>query len=223
MENVQTITKGSKTRSRILKAAMDLFNTKGYHATRISEIIEVSGVQKGNLYFYFKSKEELALALIEEARREYMAYLNSHVSGVSGLDKLDNVLAAVFEFHSRKKFIGGCIFGNIALEMGDQNPEFRDAVRGIFDEWVSLLGSLLEEALAGGEINLTLKPEQMARHIVAALEGGIMLARLSKDKGDLLGSIDSIRALVQMGRTTSVWPETPVKERQVGAVDERGV
>ncbi len=182
--------------------AMELFNTKGYHATSISDIIEASGVQRGNLYFHFKNKEELALALIEEARKEYMAYLNARVKGRSGMAKLDSVPDAIYEYHSGKKFIGGCIFGNIALEMGDQNAEFQSAIRAVFDQWAGLIMSLLEEALRKGERSTHMKPYPLARHIVASLEGGIMLSRLTKDKKDILNSLDAIRFLLRPDRGT---------------------
>lgn len=196
------ISKGMRTRTRILKEAMELFNTKGYHAASISDIIEASGVQRGNLYFHFKNKEELALALIEEARKEYMSYLNARAKGRTGMAKLDSVLDAVYEYHSGKKFIGGCIFGNIALEMGDQNTEFRRAISAVFDEWASLITSLLEEALSQGELSTHMEPYPLSRHIVACLEGGIMLSRLTKDKKDILNSLDAIRFLLRPAGNT---------------------
>ncbi len=199
MDDMTAATKGAKTRSRILAKAMELFNTKGYHATRISDIVEASGVQKGNLYFHFKSKEALALALLEEARRGYMVYLKAHLKGRSAMEKLNNVLDAVIEYHSRKDFVGGCIFGNIALEMGDQNIAFQKLVRAVFDEWADLFASLLREALSQGEAAMTLDPDRMARHIVASLEGGIMLSRLTKDRADVLNAAEFIRSVLVHG------------------------
>ncbi len=199
MERTAHSPKGSKTRAHILKTAMDLFNTRGYHATRISDVMEASGVQKGNLYFYFRSKEDLAQVLIDEARREYMAYLHGNASGDSALVRLDNVLTAIYDLHVRKKFIGGCIFGNMALEMGDQNSQFREEIRAIFDEWVHFLSSLIQDAFRSGDLALPLEPEVLARHIVASLEGGIMLSRLSKDNADLKSALDAVRTLLQLG------------------------
>jgi len=196
MNTAQDMRKGQRTRSHILKTAMGLFNTKGYHATSIADIVIASGVQKGNLYFYFTSKEDLALALLDEAHELYMAYLGSHAGGAKGLGKLEKVLAAIVEYHESRSFMGGCIFGNIALEMADQNPRFRQSVLRVFDAWSALFTGLLEEAMSQGELPATLSPERLARHIIAALEGGIMLSRLTKDKADIINSIDSIHMLL---------------------------
>lgn len=54
-------------KDRILQAALLLFAKNGYHATSISQIAESAEVSKGLTYNYFSSKEELLLAIIEQA------------------------------------------------------------------------------------------------------------------------------------------------------------
>ncbi len=196
MKEAAITSRGSKTRNHVLKAAMELFNVRGYHATSMTDIIAACGVQKGNLYFHFKSKEDLALALIGYARTEYLAYLRAHASGETALEKIHGVLDAVFVFHDRKNFIGGCIFGNMALEMGDTNLQFRGLVREIFQEWIDLLRRLLEEAREGGELPRETDASRLAQHIVACLEGGVMISRLTKDGGNMLGCVESLKAML---------------------------
>lgn len=196
MKDAAITPRGSKTRAHVLKTAMELFNVRGYHATSMADIIAACGVQKGNLYFHFRSKEDLALALVEHARTEYLAYLRAHASGKTSLERIHGVIDAVFAFHDRKKFVGGCIFGNMALEMGDVNPQFRTLVREIFQEWIDLLRRILEEARAGGELSRETDASRLARHIVACLEGGVMISRLTKDRSDMLGCVESLKAML---------------------------
>ena len=54
------------TRDRILDAALDKFSSKGYHDTRMDEIVEESGTSKGAIYFHFPNKERLFLALVDQ-------------------------------------------------------------------------------------------------------------------------------------------------------------
>src|SRR5271165_6651743 len=54
------------TRSRILDAALDVFAAKGYHDSRMDEIVEQSGTSKGSIYFHFPNKERLFLALVDQ-------------------------------------------------------------------------------------------------------------------------------------------------------------
>ena len=58
--------KGEETRERILDAALNIFSHKGYHDTRMDEIVEASDTSKGSIYFYFPNKERLFLALVDQ-------------------------------------------------------------------------------------------------------------------------------------------------------------
>ena len=54
------------TKSRILDAALNIFSQKGYHDTRLDEIVEESHTSKGSIYFHFPNKERLFLALVDQ-------------------------------------------------------------------------------------------------------------------------------------------------------------
>ena len=53
------------TRERILDAALNIFSYKGYHDTRLDEIVDESHTSKGSIYFHFANKERLFLALVD--------------------------------------------------------------------------------------------------------------------------------------------------------------
>ncbi|MBI5248712.1 MAG: TetR/AcrR family transcriptional regulator, partial [Desulfomonile tiedjei] len=95
-------TKGEKTKARVLETASRLINEKGFCNTSINDIIQATGVKKGNLYFYFPSKEDLSLAILEEANKQFMAFLSRSLQGERPLDKLSNFLDVVFEKHRRE-------------------------------------------------------------------------------------------------------------------------
>ncbi|MFW6414884.1 MAG: TetR/AcrR family transcriptional regulator [Thermodesulfobacteriota bacterium] len=195
--------KGEFTREKILSRAIPLINAKGISNTSMNDIIESTGVKKGNLYFHFSSKEDLGLALIREAKQEYFRYINSRICGDTPLQQLDSILEAIVDFHASKGFIGGCIFGNTALEMGDSNDKFSTVIAEIFREWVSLMSGYIDEAKQFGELRLQFDSVQIARHIVAVLEGGVMMARLSKDKNDLLDCVKVLRSFLGISGRTS--------------------
>lgn len=103
---VSTI-KGVKTRSRVLAAATELINQKGFCGTSVNDIIEATGVKKGNLYFHFSGKEELGLAVLEQAHMEFMEFLAKSLKGERPRERLSSLLDAVFEKQSKTKFVGG--------------------------------------------------------------------------------------------------------------------
>jgi TetR/AcrR family transcriptional repressor of nem operon len=193
---METATKGDRTRARVIAEATALINRRGFANTSISDLIEATGVKKGNLYFHFTSKEELGLELIRQARDEYFLYLEENARGETPGAKIAGVLDAVYKIHRKRGFVGGCIFGNMALEMADVNGEFAALVRGIFEQWVRVLAKLICQAQESGEVRGDLKPEAAARLIVASLEGGIMMSRLSKDGSDMLECVKSVKTML---------------------------
>jgi len=59
------------TRQRLLDAALELFSRKGYAATSVRELVEAAGVTKPVLYYYFRNKEDIYLALIQSGLEEF--------------------------------------------------------------------------------------------------------------------------------------------------------
>ncbi len=188
--------KGEITREHVLDAALELINTRGFAGTSMSDIIEATGVKKGNLYFHFSSKEDLVYALIKKARDEFNAYIAKHTRGNNAREKIFAGIEALFRFHKKRNFVGGCIFGNTALEMGDNNPRFEALIRNIFNGWIDNYALQIRNGQIHGDIPGNLDPESTARHIVATLEGAIMLTRISKDPSHYRDCIDSLKHLL---------------------------
>lgn len=107
IQKVGIMSKGEKTRARVLEAARQLINQKGFRSTSVNDIIKVTGVKKGNLYFHFASKEELGLAILRQAHEDFMAFLGNSLKGDRPLERVSSLLDAVFEKQRNTKFVGG--------------------------------------------------------------------------------------------------------------------
>ncbi len=196
-----TATKGELTRAKIITKAKALIGKQGFNNTSISNIINATGVKKGNLYFHFPSKEALGHAILEQTRQEAADFLTSALTGSSPGEKLSNYLDNVFEKHKQVNFVGGCLIGNTAIEMGDTNPAFSLIVGTIFDHWKQTLADLIRQACETGEIKLDMDPEHLALHMVAVIEGGIMMSKVSKNGNDLRQSLTSLRLIMGISDT----------------------
>ena len=64
--------KGEATKNRVVETARRLFHVQGFSNTSMDDIIKKSGVKKGNLYFYFKSKDELGYAVLNGSTEIFM-------------------------------------------------------------------------------------------------------------------------------------------------------
>lgn len=190
--------KGTKTREHILKSSRKLLVTQGFHNTAISEIISATGVKKGNLYYHFASKEDLGLAVLEDAKEEFFLFLNKSLSGSDPVIKIINACQAIFNEHKKNNFVGGCLFGNTALEMTDSNPQFASIIQEVFDRWTEIFETLMLKAQESGNLNSKIPPKLLAKTVVATVEGAIMMSRVSKRKQDLRDFLTAIKTILEV-------------------------
>ncbi len=193
---MSTTSKGEKTRDHILKATRKILVVQGFHNTSISAVIEATGVKKGNLYYHFASKEDLGLAVLEDAKEEFFLFLDNSLAGADPVARIINSCRAIFNEQQKNNFVGGCLFGNTALEMTDSNPGFASVIQEVFDRWTKRLEELLIDAQETGNGKPEIPPELLAKTVVATVEGAIMMSRVSKRANDLHDFLAAVKILL---------------------------
>ncbi len=189
-------TRGRETRQHILKESRKLFTVQGFRNTSISEIIAATGVKKGNLYYHFPSKEELGLAVLVDVRDEFFTILDDALAGENPIVRILNSCNAVMAMMEQNSFVGGCLFGNTALEMTDSNSRFGRIIQEVFSQWKSRVERELRQAVESGLLTSPMPADALASAIIATLEGGIMLSRVYKNKDGIEDCILAIRVLL---------------------------
>ncbi len=92
--------KGDTTRARIIQAARRLFRLQGYARTTIDDICSESGVKRGNLYFYFKSKEEVADAAIKDALDRQIPFFEQMMADeMDPLRRIELLIDGIVGYH----------------------------------------------------------------------------------------------------------------------------
>ncbi|MFZ5877453.1 MAG: TetR/AcrR family transcriptional regulator [Nitrospirota bacterium] len=172
--------KGERTRQRIVETARALFHARGYGNTSMDDIVRKSRVTKGNLYYYFASKEELGQAVLE------LTIAEQFESGASVEDRgPEEQIAAMFRRAelalSDGRCKGGCLFGNLALEVSDVHDGLRRTLDHAFTTWEQRVAGLLEQGVRDRVFSPELDPRATGRFVVATLEGGILLAKVTRD------------------------------------------
>lgn len=181
-------TRAIATRKRILRESAKLFALKGYHDTKIDEIITAAKVTSGAFFHHFKGKEELAFAVIDfhmEERCRALDRIEKDLPPPVSDDPLERVfhrLDAVGEMVVRRRNKkGGCLIGNLSLTLSDTHPAFRKRLGECFDEMALEFQSNLDEAAANSGLSDELDTNELARYIVSVIEGAIMLTRTHRD------------------------------------------
>ncbi|MFJ5833045.1 TetR/AcrR family transcriptional regulator [Streptomyces sp. NPDC093089] len=179
----------SDARERILAAAEQLMLSRGYSALGVAEICAAAGVPKGSFYYFFASKEQLALAVVDEHWAGRRAVWDRALApDVPPLARLRRLYAATEEgLRADRESCGavtGCLLGNLALEMSTRTESVRGRLREVFEEQVSLVEGAVAEARGRGEVTVA-DARTAARALVAQLEGEVLFAKLYDDPGRL--------------------------------------
>lgn len=191
------MTKGSETKERLLQMATDLMWQKGFGATSVNDLLQATGIKRGTLYYYFPGKNDLGLAVLERVRIMFFTTVDTAFANTGPFQGLCNFFDFALELQRSKCFVGGCLFGNIALEMSDNDSGYMSSTKKIFQEWIGRIEDVVRSGQQTGEIRTDIDAASMAQMIVSTLEGGIMLSRLEKNEQPLRNCLELLRRFVK--------------------------
>ncbi|WP_353718484.1 TetR/AcrR family transcriptional regulator [Dyadobacter sp. 676] len=187
--------KAERTRNFIIEKTAELFNRKGYAGTSMSDITEATGLTKGSIYGNFENKEEVALAVFEYNRslvfNTVQAQLEKAATYYEKLMVYGRVYKDVIATVGNR---GGCPILNTAVEADDTNVPLRlSAAKAIFS-WKKSLVDIIQKGTEAGEFQKDIDAEEMAVSIIALIEGGVMISKVTNDYGNM----DHVLATVQL-------------------------
>jgi AcrR family transcriptional regulator len=163
---------GQRTRSAILQAAVSLATVDGLEGLTIGHLATALGMSKSGLYAHFGSKQELQLATVEEAGRNFAEeVVQPALAAPAGLAQLTALCDAFFDHLRRRTFPGGCFFASAALEMGTRPGPVKEQIVAFQKDLVALIKGFAVTAMEQGELAATERPDQLAFEL-----NGIILA-----------------------------------------------
>lgn len=163
-----------ETRERILRTAYELFTQEGFTAVGVDRIVAEAGVAKTSLYRYFRSKDDLVVAVLERHEALWTHGLLELESARRASEPGERLraLVDVFEEWLRDDGFGGCLFINSALEVHDRSPAIESASKAALEGVYKLLYALAEDARLNEASSFAHQLQVVFRgSIVAAVEG----------------------------------------------------
>ncbi len=175
---------GKKSKKiELLEKGAGIIHLKGYNNTGINEILEAAAVPKGSFYFYFKSKEDFGLELLDffmDGKFIEAAEQCLNIPDIPYLDRLKTFFDCFLKHLEEVDYVGGCPIGNFALEMGDLNERFREKVSNAFREMGGQIVLFLEKAVENGELKKDFSLPDVADYILNSWEGVLMRMKVEK-------------------------------------------
>jgi len=171
------------SKTRIIAEGARIIHEKGFNNTGIHEVLQAAGVPKGSFYFYFSSKEEFGLSILDHHNslvREWLAQ-QLDAPGISPLASLRAFFEGLCRKYETTGCCGGCPIGNLAQEMADLNDAFRAKAEEAFTEMRNAFAGCLETARQCGEIDPKTDPLEMADFMLNSWEGALLRMKARKD------------------------------------------
>jgi TetR/AcrR family fatty acid metabolism transcriptional regulator len=154
-------------KSKVLRSALDLFSSKGYSETKMTEIARDSGLSVGALYLRFKNKEELCLELIRDQTKDFIERIEN-LPEASPVEVMGNYIALNLEYSFQKKQL-------LSLFFKEHNLPFLQPIRRkFFRTQHKIIHDILVSGIKGG-IFRSMDTKDTASMIFASIRGAVLL------------------------------------------------
>ncbi len=171
--------KSERTQQRIINAANQLFYKKGYNRTSFTDVVEEAEVPRGNIYYYFKSKDEMLQAVIKSRLETTETMLGEWSKTIpKPLDRLERFVKIMYD-STPALLRSGCPMGSLNIELAKDQPELSVESKKLFNLFRQWLGT---QFVAMGYPD---EAQELAMQLLARGQGIIVMAQVYQDPGFL--------------------------------------
>jgi TetR/AcrR family transcriptional repressor of lmrAB and yxaGH operons len=166
----------------VLRTAATLFQTQGYHATGLNQVLAEGGAPKGSLYFHFPGgKEQLASEALTLAGGEMCQLIKETLHAAEEPEAaVETVLEYLADALVSSDFTAGCPVATVALDAAGGSDTIRSACDHVYQSWTDVIADFL----AGHGVDAD-RSSALAVVLVASIEGALLLARTQRDVAPL--------------------------------------
>ncbi len=184
------------TKEKLLLTAMDLIWQSSYGSVSVDEICIQAGVKKGSFYYYFTSKAELAVEVMEQAYNHYEPEMANVLSATgSATERFERLANFVYDkqLEACKQYgrVCGCPFASLGSEMAGNDEAIRQKADEIFKRQNVLLATSLQELVNSEQLPANTDLDAMASEIHSFILGQVMMARIQNDVSNLKHEVKS--------------------------------
>ncbi|NMF81939.1 TetR/AcrR family transcriptional regulator [Nodosilinea sp. P-1105] len=186
-----------RTREDILESVIDTVHRHGLTATGLSKLFHLSGASSGSFYNYFSSKQDLGHALIDFEWEKLKANVLDPATEryESPIDQLFWILDRLEQKQHKDPFCGGCLLGNLIVDLVEQDASFRDHLAQVFNQWEAAIAERFVQAQE--QLIPNIDSMLLARQIMTVLEGAMLMGKLHQDTNRLREGFDVARQLIR--------------------------
>jgi AcrR family transcriptional regulator len=177
------VSKGEETRGAILGSALALASEVGLAGATIGALADRTHMSKSGLFAHFQSKENLEVAILEEAIRRFVALVvTPALSEKRGEPRVKALFDRWLAWPKHDFQPGGCIFAAAAAELDDKPGPARDVLVAAQKDWIDTLAMAARIAKDEGHFRADLDTKQLAFEEFTLVYGAMIVHRLELDE-----------------------------------------
>lgn len=197
VEELPATRKGRETRQRIVEAAADLIYERGFAGVSLDDVGEATGTSKSQLYHYFSDKNALLRAVIACQQHRILDGQRPMLQALASWEDITAWRDAIVALQRRTAFRGGCPLGSLANELAESDEVARVQLADAIGRWEQLLADGLAAMSERGQLRSDAEPATLALGVMASLQGGLLLAKTTRDAHPLEVALDAAIAYLR--------------------------
>jgi AcrR family transcriptional regulator len=191
-EPARLTAKGQATRDRIVDIAAGLMFERGVAGTSTEDVQRAAGISPSQIYHYFGDKKSLVQAVITRQSDQIVEVQERLLARLDSIDALEVWRDAIIDVQHQRQCAGGCPLGSLAGQVADADPAARAALAQGFGRWETAIRDGLTAMQARAELRPDADPAGLARGLLTALQGGLLMTQVTRDTTALRTVLDAM-------------------------------
>jgi TetR/AcrR family transcriptional regulator, transcriptional repressor for nem operon len=190
--------KAERTREFIIAKTAPLFNKKGYAGTSLTDMTDATGLTKGSIYGNFEDKDAVALAAFDHNMAGLIEQVRTlQASERSAAGKLHAFINIYRNGLNAPVLADGCPIVNTGSEADDTHPGLKNKAIDALARWHKSISAIIQQGKMQGEFNADVNANEFASLMIAMIEGGFTLSKISGDGSYLDQSVSQLEQLMK--------------------------
>jgi TetR/AcrR family transcriptional regulator, transcriptional repressor for nem operon len=195
---------GAITRDAIIQTAQGLIYRHGFAGMTLDKLLGAAKVSKGSFFYHFKSRDELADAIITSYAAEDAQTLAHYMAQAeqAAPDALEQIVAfltfVIDAIGESPEAVSGCIYGSYGAELDELSPKARDAVKQGFLTWRQALAAKFRVVLQSRTPLQPARADDLADLFMTVYEGAILTGRAMDDPAHLPRQLEHYRSYIEL-------------------------
>ena len=191
------MSKAERTKKYIVEQVAPIFNRKGYAATSMKDLTDITGLTKGAIYGNFQNKDEVAMqafafntGFINEQLRDNL------LSARGSREKLYAYPQTFRKIHRQVLAAGGCPILNTAVDSNEVNVLLQKAVQKVIEKWRKTIVAIINEGIDQGELHPGIDARKTAEILICLVEGGYAMSKATGEYSYIESGLDQVEKVI---------------------------